>query len=48
MMTIVIQDSAEKVLGVSAETLGATLERDEDEYNHIFTAATFKTFNFKA
>ena len=41
------QDSAEKILGVSAETLGATLDRDEDEYNAIFTEATFKTFNYK-
>ena len=46
-MTKLIQESAEKVLGVSADTLGAALERSEDEYNHIFTQATFKTFNFK-
>ena len=32
---------------MSAETLGATLERDKDEYNAIFTEATFKTFNYK-
>ena len=41
------QDTAEKILGVSAETLGETLARDEEEYNQLFTAATFKTFNFK-
>ena len=32
---------------MSAETLGETLARDEEEYNQLFTAATFKTFNFK-
>ena len=42
-----VQDSAEKILGVSSQELGEAFERDEERYNSIFSQATFRTFNFK-
>jgi len=41
------QEHAEKILGVSSEELGNALERDEEQYNAIFSEATFKTYNFR-
>ena len=37
-----------QVLGVKAEELGRLMESDEDQYSQVFTAATFKTYQFRS
>lgn len=41
------QDSAEAILGTTAENLGRVQTEDENEFNRIFADASFKLFNFK-
>ena len=46
-ISIFSQETAEKILGVSSADLGRYLESDEDQYNAVFSEATFKTYNFR-
>ncbi|XP_040583341.1 replication protein A 70 kDa DNA-binding subunit [Lepeophtheirus salmonis] len=41
------QESAESILGVSAQDLGHSFQHDEEKYNQIFKEANFKTYNFR-
>jgi len=41
------QETAEKVLSAKADDLGRLMESEEDQYNSVFTAATFQTFQFR-
>ena len=41
------QETAEKVLSAKADDLGRLMESEEDQYNTVFTAATFQTFQFR-
>jgi replication factor A1 len=41
------QDSAEAVLGKTAEELGKMRDNDPDQFNEVFNKATFKTFMFQ-
>jgi len=41
------QENAEKILDTTSQELGDAFERDEVKYNGTFSAATFKTFNFR-
>ena len=42
-----MKESAEKILGVTSQELGEAFESDEARYNSIFSAATFRTYNFR-
>ena len=42
-----LKDVAEKILGVTAAELGQLFETDEDQYNAVFTEATFKTLQLR-
>ena len=41
------QETAEQILGVSAEELGNYYQHNQDRYNQVFQDATFKSFNFR-
>ena len=42
-----LKDVAEKILGVTAAELGQLFETDEDQYNAVFTEATFKSLQLR-
>ncbi|XP_015920041.1 replication protein A 70 kDa DNA-binding subunit [Parasteatoda tepidariorum] len=41
------QESAEAILGVSAQELGSFKENDEEKFNEVLTEANFKSYVFK-
>ncbi|XP_071789766.1 replication protein A 70 kDa DNA-binding subunit-like [Asterias amurensis] len=45
--TTMFQDTAEQVLGKTADELGALRDTDEIGYNNVFEAASFETFIFR-
>lgn len=41
------QETAETILGVSAEQLGDYMTNDQDKFNRVFQESTFKLYNFR-
>merc|ERR1712228_280539 len=42
-----VQETAEKLLGMSSEEVGNLSEQDEDRYNAVFNEANFKPYMFR-